>query len=128
MLFGRNTITNNMYIVLDNLSPPAKPGRRSNSFRTTRKYIFISRRPNSSWLNLVELWFAKIQRDIIGRGVFTSVADLGRKLRRYIRAYEKQARPSRWTYTNAGEDCANHGPSLLLARAINESEGAVSRT
>ena len=41
------------------------------------------------------LWFAKIQRDIIDRGVFTSVPDLARKLRRYIRAYEKQARPFR---------------------------------
>ena len=40
----------------------------------------------SSWLNQVELWFAKIQRDVISRGVFTSVADLGNKLRKYIRA------------------------------------------
>jgi transposase len=46
----------------------------------------------SSWLNQVELWFAKIHRDVIDRGVFTSVADLARKLRRYIRAYEKSAR------------------------------------
>ncbi|MDQ2843325.1 MAG: hypothetical protein M3Y72_20260, partial [Acidobacteriota bacterium] len=40
-----------------------------------------------------ELWFAKIQRDVIRRGVFTSVADLGSKLRRYIRAYSKSAKP-----------------------------------
>ena len=33
----------------------------------------------SSWLNQVELWFAKIQRDVIRRGVFTSVADLGKE-------------------------------------------------
>jgi hypothetical protein len=42
------------------------------------------------------LWFAKIQRDVIARGVFTSVANLGRKLRRYIRAYSKSAKPFRW--------------------------------
>jgi uncharacterized protein CbrC (UPF0167 family) len=53
----------------------------------------------SSWLNQVELWFAKIQRDVIARGVFTSVADLARKLR-YIRAYAKSAKPFRWTYTD----------------------------
>jgi len=35
----------------------------------------------SSWLNQVELWFAKIQRDVIARGVFRSVAELGNKLR-----------------------------------------------
>lgn len=41
----------------------------------------------SSWLNQVQIWFAKIERDVISRGVFTSVADLRRKLLRYIRAY-----------------------------------------
>ena len=54
----------------------------------------------SSWLNQVELWFAKIQRDVISRGIFTSVADLARKLRTYIGAYAKSARPFRWTYTD----------------------------
>ena len=39
----------------------------------------------SSWLNQVELWFGKIERDAIVRGVFTSVSDLKRKLMRYIR-------------------------------------------
>lgn len=52
----------------------------------------------SSWLNQIELWFAKIERDVIARGVFTSVGDLRRKLMRYIRAYTKRARPIRWTY------------------------------
>jgi hypothetical protein len=54
----------------------------------------------SSWPNQVELWFAKIQRDVIARGVFTSVADLARKLQRYIRAYATSAKPFRWTYTD----------------------------
>jgi hypothetical protein len=38
----------------------------------------------SSWLNQVEVWFAKIERDAIARGVFTCVPDLQRKLMRYI--------------------------------------------
>jgi hypothetical protein len=40
----------------------------------------------SSWLNQVELWFAKVQRDRLACGIFTSGADLGRKIRKYIRA------------------------------------------
>ena len=36
----------------------------------------------SSWLNQVELWFAKVEREVIARAIFTSVADLDRKLRR----------------------------------------------
>ncbi len=52
----------------------------------------------SSWLNQVELWFAKIERDVIARGVFTSVSDLKRKLMRYIRQYNQHAKPVKWKY------------------------------
>ena len=34
-----------------------------------------------------KLWFSKIERDVIARGVFTSLADLMRKLMKYIRHY-----------------------------------------
>lgn len=52
----------------------------------------------SSWLNQVELWFAKIERDVITRGVFTSVADLKRKLMRYIRQYNQAPKTVKWKY------------------------------
>ena len=54
----------------------------------------------SSWLNQVEIWFARIERDVIARGVFTSVKDLARKLMRYIRAYSQSAKPFRWKYSD----------------------------
>ena len=54
----------------------------------------------SSWLNQVELWFAKIEREVIARGIFTSVSDLARKLRRYINAYSANARPIQWKYSD----------------------------
>ena len=77
-----------IHIVLDNLS----------AHKTQAVQEFLERNPKvrfhftptySSWLNQVELWFAKIQRDVIDRGVFTSVADLSRKIRKYIQAYAK---------------------------------------
>jgi transposase len=43
----------------------------------------------SSWLNQVESWFSRLQREIIDRGIFTSVEDLKRKILRYIRLYQK---------------------------------------
>jgi transposase len=52
----------------------------------------------SSWLNQVELWFSKIERDVIARGVFTSVSDLKRKLMRYIRKYNNSPKPVKWIY------------------------------
>ena len=54
----------------------------------------------SSWLNQVEIWFSRIERDVIARGVFTSVRDLARKLIRYVRAYSKTARPFQWKYSD----------------------------
>ena len=88
-----------IHIVLDNLS--AHKTKAVQAFLEENPKVRFHFTPTySSWLNQVELWFAKIQRDVIARGVFTSVADLARKLRKYIRAYAKSARPFRWTYTD----------------------------
>jgi hypothetical protein len=51
-------------------------------------------------LNQIELWFSKIERDLLARGIFTSVGDLARKIRRYIRLYNTAAKPIRWAYRN----------------------------
>jgi hypothetical protein len=46
----------------------------------------------------VELWFAKVEPDVIARDIFTSVTDLKRKLMRYIRHYNKTPRTVKWKY------------------------------
>ncbi len=89
-----------VHIILDNFS----------THKTDLVKAFLQAHPNvqfhftptySSWLNQVESWFSKLQRDVIDRGVFTSVADLKRKILRYIRLYKKAARPFRWKYSDA---------------------------
>jgi hypothetical protein len=45
-------------------------------------------------LTQVQIRFAKIEREVIARGIFTSVSDLARKLRRYINAYPPMLAPS----------------------------------
>jgi hypothetical protein len=45
----------------------------------------------SSWLNQVDNWFARIQRDVITRGVFTSVKDLKKKLHPPVQQRPKAA-------------------------------------
>jgi transposase len=54
----------------------------------------------SSWLNQVEIWFSEVERDVIARGVFTSVKDLARELRRYINTYSANAKPIQWKYSD----------------------------
>ena len=87
-----------IHIILDNLS----------AHKTALVREFLEQNPRvqfhftptySSWLNQVEIWFARIEREVIARGVFTSVPDLARKQRRYINAYSANARPIHWTYS-----------------------------
>lgn len=88
-----------IHIVLDNLS--AHKTKAVQEFLDDNPRVRFHFTPTySSWLNQVEIWFAKVERDVIARGVFTSVADLSRKLMKYIRAYGKSAKPVRWTYTD----------------------------
>ena len=88
-----------IHVIVDNLS--AHKTKLVEAFKERHPNVTLHFTPTySSWLNQVELWFAKIERDVIARGVFTSVADLRRKLLRYIRRYNRQAKPFRWTYSN----------------------------
>lgn len=85
-------------IVLDNLSAHKTEAEQ---FLTEDPKVGFHFTPTySSWLNQVEMWFAKIERDVIARGVFTSVDDLHRKLMRYIHLYAKRAGPRRWAHTD----------------------------
>ena len=88
-----------IHIILDNLS--AHKTKAVEEFLNNHPRVKFHFTPTyCSWLNQVEIWFAKIERDVIARGVFTSVTDHSRKLMKYIRAYAKTARPFRWTYTD----------------------------
>src|SRR6266545_2578667 len=88
-----------IHVIADNLSTHKTQAVRT--FLLDHPDVHLHFTPTySSWLNQVELWFAKIERDLLARGVFTSVADLARKIRRYIRHYNKVAKPVRWSYRN----------------------------
>jgi transposase len=88
-----------IHVIADNLS--AHKSQPVQDFLATHPNVRLHFTPTySSWLNQVELWFAKIERDVIARGVFTSVADLHRKLMRYIRHYNKSPRTVKWKYSD----------------------------
>src|SRR5438045_9317710 len=98
-LVSRARWAKEIHIVLDNLS--AHKTKAVQQFLADHPKVRFHFTPTySSWLNQVELWFAKIQRDVLGRGIFTSVADLVRKIRKYIRAYDKVAKPFRLSYAD----------------------------
>jgi transposase len=91
--------TRAIHIILDNLA----------THKTQKVRAFLAQHPRvhlhftptySSWFNQVELWFSKIERDVLARGIFTSVADLRQSILRYIRKYNTEAKPFRWSYAD----------------------------
>ena len=88
-----------IHVILDNLS--AHKTRHVTTFLAEHPRVHLHFTPTyASWLNQVELWFGKIERDLLARGIFTSVRDLARKLMRYIRHYNKAPKPVKWTYAD----------------------------
>lgn len=96
-LLSKQPVGQEVHIILDNYS----------THKTRAVQQFLDERPNvhlhftptySSWLNQVELWFSKIERDLIYRGIFTSVTDLSRRIMKYIKHHNKDPRPIKWLY------------------------------
>jgi len=86
-----------IHVIADNLS--AHKTKQVTEFSDRHPNVHLHFTPTySSWLNQVELWFARIERDVIARGIFTSVPDLRRKLMRYIRLYNKAPKTIKWRY------------------------------
>jgi transposase len=52
---------------------------------------------SSSWLNLVECWFALLSRRRLKRGVFKGTAELEKAIRAYIQENNAQPKPFVWT-------------------------------
>lgn len=86
-----------IHIIADNLS--AHKTKLVAEFLAHHPTLQLHYTPTySSWLNQVEIWFSKLERQVVKRGVFRSLGDLRKKLMRYIRHYNKLATPIRWTY------------------------------
>lgn len=88
-----------IHIICDNLS--AHKTNAVKAWLDEHPSVEIHYTPTySSWLNQVEIWFSKIQRDLISRGIFTSTTDLRRKIMGYVRLHNRNCRPFLWTYRN----------------------------
>jgi transposase len=88
-----------IHVIVDNLS--AHKAKQVQAFLEAHPRLQLHFTPTyASWLNQVELWFDKIERDLLARGIFTSLPDLARKIRRYITRYNENPKPIRWTYSD----------------------------
>lgn len=87
-----------LHLVLDNYGTHKHPRVRAWLQRHPR-FVAHFIPTSSSWLNLVERWFAELTSKRIRRGSFVSVPDLKRAIEEFLDAWNEQPRPFVWTAT-----------------------------
>jgi transposase len=86
------------HVVLDNASTHKTPAVKR--WLTTHPRFVLHFTPtSSSWLNLVERWFAELTTKKLRRGTHTSVRQLNTDIRAWIQNWNDNPRPYVWTKT-----------------------------
>jgi len=85
-----------LHLIVDNYATHNHPGVQAWLARHKRVNLHFTP-TSSSWLNLVERFFAELTRQRIRRGVFTSVADLEAAIVAYLGHRNREPRPFTWT-------------------------------
>jgi len=86
-----------LHCIVDNLSAHATPAVEA--FLDEHPQVFLHRTPtHASWLNQVELWFSIMERRLLRNGEFGSLDHLAERIIEFIKAYNRAAKPFRWTY------------------------------
>ena len=87
-----------VHIVMDNYGTHKTPSIRAWFAKRPRFYVHFT--PTySSWLNLVERWFAELTTKQLRRGVHRSVRALEAAIHEFIAAHNAQSAPFIWTKT-----------------------------
>jgi transposase len=85
-----------LHLVVDNYATHGHPAIQRWLRRHPRFHLhFIP--TSSSWLNLVEIWFAHLTTQQIRRGDFLSVPDLIDAINAYVHHHNQRAQPFVWT-------------------------------
>ncbi|MBZ0135086.1 MAG: transposase [Planctomycetes bacterium] len=85
--------------VLDNLSAHGTEAVEKVVAKHRGRVSLHNTSTHASWLNMVELYFAEVSRNVLRRGNFESIPDLQEKLLAYVAWTNENAGPYRWTYT-----------------------------
>lgn len=86
-----------IHIVMDNGSSHTSKATRAWLAAHPRFHVTYTPK-HASWLNMVELWFSVLTRRLLRRGEFASREHLATKIIDFTIAYDRQAKPFRWSY------------------------------
>jgi transposase len=89
-----------LHIIADNLSVHKDKKIKEWLSHKKRKITMHFTPTYSSWLNMIEIWFGIITKDVLKNGVWKSKKQLVDQMMAYIKTYnETRAKPFNWTYT-----------------------------
>jgi len=87
-----------VHLVLDNSSTHKTPAIQQ-WLAAHPRFVLHFTPTSSSWLNLVERWFAELTTKLLRRGAHRSVRDLNTDIRAWIDTWNDDPRPFVWTKT-----------------------------
>jgi transposase len=85
-----------LHLILDNYRTHSHPQVEEWLEKHPRFHMHFTP-TSSSWLNLIERWFAELTRKQIRRGVFRSVPELVTSIKDFIRINNREPKPFIWT-------------------------------
>jgi transposase len=87
-----------VHMILDNASTHKTPAIQKWLLAHPR-FVLHFTPTSSSWLNLVERWFAELTNKKLKRGTHRSVRELNTDIRSWIETWNEHPRPYVWTKT-----------------------------
>ena len=87
-----------LHLVLDNYATHKTPAIKEWLLKHPRFHLHFTP-TSSSWLNLVERWFAELTNRKLRRSAHRSVTELETDIRKWINEWNKDPRPFVWTKT-----------------------------
>jgi len=85
-----------LHLVMDNYGTHKEPSVRA-WLAKHRRFVCHFIPTSSSWLNMVERWFAELSEKAIRRGSFVSVPDLQEAIEQFLAAWNQNPKPFVWT-------------------------------
>jgi transposase len=87
-----------LHLILDNYATHKTPAVKKWLLSHPRFHLHFTP-TSSSWMNLVERWFAELTRRKLRRSTHRSVVELEADIRKWINAWNKDPKPFVWTKT-----------------------------
>ena len=88
-----------VHVVLDNASVHLSDDTEKWLAQQDGKVVFHFTPTGASWMNQIEIWNGIITRKLIRCGTFSSVKNLNREIESFVKHWNSDCRPIKWTAT-----------------------------